>query len=81
MGIAKGAAFVAMMCVGMWLAVIMAFNVWFIIWPAQRKILNIVPGATDEEKAKLRPRALAASRTNLLLSLPMLYCMVSANLG
>ena len=47
----------------------------------QRKILNIVPGATDEEKAKLRPRALAASRTNLLLSLPMLYCMVSANIG
>ena len=66
---------------GMWLGLIMAFNVWFIIWPAQRKILNIVPGASDEEKAKLRPRALAASRTNLLLSLPMLYCMVSANLG
>ena len=66
---------------GMWLALIMAFNVWFIIWPAQKKILNIVPGATDEEKAKLRPRALAASRLNTLLSLPMLYCMVSANLG
>jgi len=66
---------------GMWLAAIMAFNVWFIIWPAQKKILNIVPGASDEEKARLRPRALAASRTNTLLSLPMLYCMVSANLG
>jgi uncharacterized membrane protein len=66
---------------GMWLALIMAFNVWFIIWPAQKKILNIVPGASDEEKAKLRPRALAASRLNTLLSLPMLYCMVSANLG
>jgi len=66
---------------GMWLAAIMAFNVWFIIWPAQKRILNISPGATDEEKARLRPRALAASRTNLLLSLPMLYCMVSANLG
>jgi uncharacterized membrane protein len=66
--------------IGMWLALIMAFNVWFIIWPAQRKILGIVD-ASDEEKAKAAPRALAASRTNLLLSLPMLYAMVSANLG
>ena len=65
---------------GMWIALVMAFNVWFIIWPAQKKILGIAE-ATAEEKAKLAPRALAASRTNLLLSLPMLYCMVSANLG
>jgi len=65
---------------GMWLALIMAFNVWFISWPAQKKILGIVE-ATDEAKAKAAPLALAASRTNLLLSLPMLYCMVSANLG
>ena len=65
---------------GMWLALIMAFNVWFIIWPAQKKILGLVE-ATAEEKAKLAPRALGASRTNLLLSLPMLYCMVGANLG
>jgi uncharacterized membrane protein len=65
---------------GMWLAAIMAFNVWFIIWPAQKKILGIVE-ASDEAKAKAAPVALAASRTNLLLSLPMLYCMVSANLG
>lgn len=65
---------------GMWLALIMAFNVWFIIWPAQKKILGIVE-ATDAEKAAATPRALAASRTNLLLSLPMLYCMASANLG
>jgi len=67
---------------GMWLALIMAFNVWFIIWPAQKKILNL--GATEasaEEKAAAAPRALAASRTNLLLSLPMLYCMIAANLG
>jgi len=62
---------------GMWLGVIMAFNVWFIIWPAQKKILGIVE-ATAEEKAAVAPRALFASRTNLLLSLPMLYCMVSA---
>ncbi len=67
---------------GMWLALIMAFNVWFIIWPAQKKILNLgATEATAEEKAAAAPRALYASRTNTLLSLPMLYCMVSANLG
>lgn len=65
---------------GMWLALIMAFNVWFIIWPAQKKILGIVE-ATAEEKAAVGPRALYASRINVLLSIPMLYCMVSANLG
>jgi uncharacterized membrane protein len=66
--------------IGMWLALIMAFNVWFIIWPAQKKILGLVE-ASDEAKAKAAPVALAASRTNLLLSLPMLYAMASANLG
>ena len=65
---------------GMWLALIMAFNVWFIIWPAQKKVLGIVE-ATAEEKAAAAPRALYASRTNVLLSLPMLYAMASANLG
>ena len=56
---------------GMWLALIMAFNVWFIIWPAQQKILGLVE-ASAEEKAAAAPRALYASRTNVLLSLPML---------
>lgn len=65
---------------GMWLALIMAFNVWFIIWPAQKKILGLVE-ASAEAKAAAAPRALIASRTNTLLSLPMLYCMVSANMG
>jgi uncharacterized membrane protein len=65
---------------GMWLALIMAFNVWFIIWPAQQKILGLVD-ATPEAKAAAAPRALYASRTNVLLSLPMLYCMASANIG
>lgn len=65
---------------GMWLALIMAFNVWFIIWPAQKKILGLVE-ASDEAKAAAAPRALYASRTNVLLSLPMLYAMISANLG
>ena len=69
-----------MIGLGMWLAIVMAFNVWFIIWPAQQKVLGLVE-ASDEEKAKAAPRALMASRTNLLLSLPMLYCMISANLS
>jgi uncharacterized membrane protein len=65
---------------GMWLAIIMFLNVWVIIWPAQKKILGLVE-ATDAEKAAAAPKALIASRTNLLLSLPMAYAMVSANLG
>ena len=69
-----------MIGLGMWMALIMAFNVWFIIWPAQQKILGLKE-ATDEEKAKAAPRALIASRTNLLLSLPMLYCMANANIN
>ena len=64
--------------VGMWMALIMAFNVWFIIWPAQKKILGIVE-ASAEEKAAAAPRALFASRTNLLLSIGMLYAMSAAN--
>ena len=76
----SGAGNVNLIGLGMWLALIMFLNVWVIIWPAQKKILGIVE-ASDEEKAKAAPRALAASRTNLLLSLPMLYAMVSANLG
>ena len=66
--------------VGMWLALIMAFNVWFIIWPAQKKVLGLVE-ASAEEKAAAAPRALIASRLNTLLSLPMMWAMVSANLG
>jgi len=76
----NGADGINLIGIGMWLALIMAFNVWFIIWPAQKKILGIVE-ASDDEKAAAAPRALAASRTNLLLSLPMAYAMISANLG
>lgn len=61
--------------IGAWLGTIMLFNVWGLIWPNQKKILGIVP-ATDEEKAKARKVALYASRTNFLLSVPMLMCMV-----
>ena len=65
---------------GAWLGTIMLFNVWAIIWPNQKKILGIVP-ATDEEKVKARRRAFLASRTNTLLSLPMLLFMASSAHG
>lgn len=61
--------------VGAWLGTIMLFNVWVLIWPNQKKILGIV-SASDEEKAKAKTIALMASRTNTLLSIPMLMCMV-----
>ena len=63
--------------IGMWLGLIMAFNVWVIIWPNQKKVLGIVE-TSPEEKAISAKRALIASRTNTLLSLPMLLCMVMA---
>lgn len=61
--------------VGMWLGLIMAANVWFIIWPNQKKALGIVT-VDDASKAKAAGFAMMASRTNLILSLPMLYCMI-----
>ena len=75
-----GADGINLIGIGMWLAIIMAANVWFVIWPAQKKILGLVE-ASDEAKAKAAPVALIASRTNVILSLPMFYAMVSANLG
>ena len=60
---------------GMWLALIMAFNVWFIIWPNQKKALGIVTVDADAKKAAARV-AMLASRTNTLLSIAMLYCMI-----
>lgn len=62
--------------VGMWLALIMAFNVWFIIWPNQKKALGLVE-ADDATKAKAARTAMVFSRTNTLLSLAMFYCMVN----
>ena len=61
--------------IGMWLGLIMAANVWFVIWPNQKKALGIV-AADDAAKARAASVAMMASRTNLILSLPMLYCMV-----
>jgi uncharacterized membrane protein len=66
--------------VGVWLGTIMLFNVWVFIWPNQKKILGIVP-ATDDQKAAARKMALHASRTNYILSIPMLLCMGGATHG
>ncbi|HEY0084424.1 MAG TPA: urate hydroxylase PuuD [Allosphingosinicella sp.] len=67
--------------IGMWLGIIMAANVWFVIWPNQKRALGIVPAA-DDVKARSGVVAMMASRTNLILSIPMLYCMVLyAHLG
>jgi uncharacterized membrane protein len=65
-----------MIGIGMYMALVMAFNVWFIIWPAQQKILGLVE-ASAEEKAAAAPRALYASRFNTMFSIGMLYCMVA----
>ena len=62
--------------IGMWLGLIMAANVWFVIWPNQKRALGIVP-AEDAAKARSASVAMMGSRTNLILSLPMLYCMVA----
>ena len=62
---------------GMWMALVMAFNVWFIIWPNQKKALGIVPVTSDAEKAAAARTAMLTSRVNMLLSLPMLYCMTT----
>jgi uncharacterized membrane protein len=65
--------------IGMWLALIMAFNVWFIIWPNQKKALGIVQADADAKKKAARI-AMLTSRTNTMLSIPMLYCMVGQKL-
>jgi uncharacterized membrane protein len=62
--------------IGAWLGTIMLFNVWVLIWPNQQKILGMVP-ASDEEKAKARRVAFLASRTNTMLSIPMLFFMAT----
>jgi uncharacterized membrane protein len=61
--------------IGMWLGIIMAANVWLVIWPNQKRALGIV-ACDDDKKAKSASIAMMASRTNLILSLPMLYCMI-----
>ena len=77
LGIGSGGGKITAIGIGMWLGLIMAFNVWFIIWPNQKKVLGIVD-ATPEEKPVALKKAVMASRINTLLSLPMLLCMVAA---
>ncbi|HTN26989.1 MAG TPA: urate hydroxylase PuuD [Burkholderiales bacterium] len=66
--------------IGMWLALVMAFNVWFIIWPMQQKALGMVQ-VSPEEKAAAARKAMLTSRLNTMLSIPMLYCMVAQGHG
>ena len=66
--------------IGMWIALIMAFNVWFIIWPNQQKALGMIE-VTNEEKATAGKIAMLTSRANTLLSIPMLYMMVAQSHG
>ena len=66
--------------VGMWLGLVMAFNVWFIIWPNQKKALGMVQVEADA-KAKAARMAMLTSRFNTMLSIPMLYCMVAQQNG
>ncbi len=63
--------------IGMWLGIIMAFNVWFVIWPNQKRALGLVE-CEPEIKAKSAKTAMLFSRTNTLLSLPMLLSMVAS---
>ena len=77
LGLSDGVAKHTAIGVGMWLGAIMAFNVWFVIWPNQKRALGIVE-ADAESKAASARTAMLFSRTNTLLSIPMLYAMVAA---
>ena len=72
----KGAA--AYIGLGVWMGTIMLFNVWVLIWPNQKKVLGMVE-ATDEARLKAARIALLASRTNTMLSIPMLFFMVAGS--
>ena len=77
LGITSGGGKSTAIGIGMWLGLIMAFNVWFVIWPNQKKALGIIE-VDPETKAKSAKTAMLFSRTNTLLSLPMLMSMVAA---
>ena len=77
LGIGSGGGKKTAIGIGMWLGLIMAFNVWFIIWPNQKKALGIIECSPEEKPISLK-QAVIASRVNTLLSLPMLLCMVMA---
>ena len=77
LGLTDGVAKHTAIGIGMWLGIIMWFNVWFIIWPKQKIALGIVEAEADAKAAAART-AMLFSRTNTMLSVPMLYAMVSA---
>ena len=77
LGIGSGGGKNTAIGIGMWLGIIMAYNVWFIIWPNQKKALGIVEVEPDQ-KARSAKIAMLTSRVNTLLSLPMLLTMVMA---
>ena len=77
LGIGSGGGKNTAIGIGMWLGIIMAYNVWFIIWPNQKKALGIVE-VPQEEKPVAAKKAMLTSRINTLLSLPMLLTMVAA---
>ena len=77
LGIGSGGGKNTAIGIGMWLGIIMAYNVWFVIWPNQKKALGMVD-CEPEVKAKSARTAMLFSRTNTLLSLPMLLSMVAA---
>jgi uncharacterized membrane protein len=77
LGLTSGVAKHSAIGIGMWLGTIMWFNVWFIIWPKQQIALGMVE-ADAAAKAAAGRTAMLFSRTNTMLSIPMLYAMVSA---
>ena len=77
LGLMDGVAKHSMIGIGMWLGTIMWFNVWFVIWPNQQRALGLVE-ATPEAKARSARLAMLVSRANTMLSVPMLFAMVSA---
>jgi uncharacterized membrane protein len=77
LGIGSGGGKNTVIGIGMWLGIVMAYNVWFVIWPNQKRALGMVE-TTPELKAKSAKTAMLFSRTNTLLSLPMLLAMVAA---
>ena len=77
LGLMGGSSKSIIIGIGMWLGLIMAYNVWMVIWPNQKKALGIIE-ASPEEKVKSAKKAMLFSRTNTLLSIPMLLSMVAA---
>jgi uncharacterized membrane protein len=76
----NGTSYGLIIGIGAWMGTVMLFNVWILIWPNQKKILGMVP-ATPEQIASAKSTALMASRTNTMLSIPMLMSMVGAHHG